>query len=190
MTLGFALGLAAGGLMSGLAWKLPPLGHLEGRIVERINGAQWPAWIDQALHWAHPLGTKWAFLAGLLLLAGLRFHGAPALGLAALSLALVERGVKLAVKRPRPFEVVDAVHMRQSFQPGDPSFPSGDAARVGFLLSASATGLPHLPALTWALLLMALLVCAGRLRLGVHYLSDVWAGSLLGLGCGALWAAL
>lgn len=190
VTVALALSLAAFGLLSGLAWKIAPVQALDQRLLQRVNGARWPAWLDGLIQCAHPLGTKWWFVGGLVLLGLLVRPRAPWLAGAALAMALIERAIKAWVRRPRPFDGQTGVRVRQSFQPRDASFPSGDAARIWFLLSACATGLPGMPALCWALALAAGLVSVGRMRLGVHYFTDVWAGALLGIGFGALWAVV
>jgi undecaprenyl-diphosphatase len=59
------------------------------------------------------------------------------------------------------------------------SFPSGHAARVA-LLSVLAFNLLPLP-LALAVLIWALLVILARVAMGVHYLSDVIAGAIIGV---------
>ncbi len=64
------------------------------------------------------------------------------------------------------------------------SLPSGHTAAAFLMATVLAASFP-----LWAPLLFtwAILVGASRLLLGVHYLSDLVAGALLGSGC-ALWA--
>ena len=88
---------------------------------------------------------------------------------------------KLAFHRPRP---VEAVLLEQSY-----SFPSGHASIAvgfyGFLGYVLARSAPGLKSRIDRLILAALLILAiglSRLVLGVHYLSDVWAGYLVGAG--------
>jgi undecaprenyl-diphosphatase len=92
--------------------------------------------------------------------------------------------IKLLVRRRRP-----AGEWGQIYRRTDPhSFPSGHAARAVMLaILALALG----PAwFGWAVLVWAPLVMLARVAMGVHYLSDVLAGAILGLGIGALflWA--
>ncbi|MEK7538429.1 MAG: LssY C-terminal domain-containing protein [Patescibacteria group bacterium] len=90
---------------------------------------------------------------------------------------------KLAVHRPRP-EV--AAYVEKSF-----SFPSGHAtiavAFYGFLAYAlwqhDATNWKRRANILFATILVILAIGFSRLYLGVHFLSDVWGGYLLG----ALW---
>jgi undecaprenyl-diphosphatase len=100
-------------------------------------------------------------------------------GVTALAVLLV----KLAVRRPRP-----EGDWGQLYRKTDPhSFPSGHAARA-CMLAVVAFGLGPI----WLGILLtiwALLVGLSRVILGVHYLSDVLAGALLGvvIGLGIVW---
>ncbi len=83
--------------------------------------------------------------------------------------------IKFSVRRRRPEGEWGRVYRFT-----DPhSFPSGHAARA-FLIATIATGLG--PAwLAIALWIWAPLVALARVAMGVHYLSDVVAGTLLGI---------
>lgn len=90
-------------------------------------------------------------------------------------LALIVFPLKFAIRRRRP-----AGDWGTIYRTTDPhSFPSGHAARA-FLIAAiaSAFGPPWLVALLWV---WAPLVSLARVAMGVHYLSDIAAGMLLGL---------
>lgn len=89
---------------------------------------------------------------------------------------------KLAFHRPRP---VEAALLESSY-----SFPSGHASIavafygfVGYLLIRSAAHWQTRVNLFFATCVLVLLIGLSRIMLGVHYLSDVWAGYL----AGALW---
>lgn len=97
----------------------------------------------------------------------------------ALALALIGvLAVKARIRRPRPG--------RRAFLYGRGadvhSFPSGHGVRMGVNL----VWLPHLVpgGRLWALLL-ALWVGWSRVALGIHYVGDVVAGCLMGMGIGA-----
>ncbi len=95
--------------------------------------------------------------------------------------ALVAPGSKLLLDRPRP-TWSDPIQVLAS-----PSYPSGHASAAGLLAVVAVLAAPvlvHHVALRRALVVAVvggcLLVSAGRLFLGVHYLSDVVGGLLLG----------
>jgi undecaprenyl-diphosphatase len=98
---------------------------------------------------------------------------------------VVTTAVKFAVRRRRPDGEWGTFYRKT-----DPhSFPSGHASRtITITLVVMASGLPLVGA---ALLLWSLLVGLSRIILGVHYLYDVLAGYLLGLGIGiGMWLLL
>ena len=94
--------------------------------------------------------------------------------------AIFVLGIKFTIRRKRPEGEWGGIYRRT-----DPhSFPSGHAAR-SFLLLVLGVGLG--PAwLAWLLVIWAPLVSLARVGLGVHYLSDVVAGMILGLVIGAV----
>ena len=88
--------------------------------------------------------------------------------------------LKLFFQRPRPEGEQKLFYLDIDAN----SFPSGHAVRVGGLVTAL---FPLLPG--WgvaALILWALSVCASRVVLGLHYLSDVVAGLVCGTLAGLL----
>ncbi|MEJ2446575.1 MAG: phosphatase PAP2 family protein [Anaerolineales bacterium] len=112
-------------------------------------------------------------------------------GLVALSIFGItvglERIVKQLFNRQRPFKNNQQIAMLQPLKPLDPSFPSGDALRIWYLALITAAIFSSLP--FWiAAAILALVISLGRIMMGVHYLSDVLAGS--GLGVFAAGAAI
>jgi undecaprenyl-diphosphatase len=95
-------------------------------------------------------------------------------------LVIVVMLIKLQVRRKRP-----EGEWGQIYRYTDPhSFPSGHAARA-FLIATIASGLG--PAgLAVALWIWAPLVAFARVAMGVHYLSDVLAGAILGIVVGLI----
>lgn len=91
---------------------------------------------------------------------------------------LVTSFLKFAFRRRRPAGEWGAFYRKT-----DPhSFPSGHASRtITMTMIVMAGGWPLIGV---ALLLWTLLVGLSRVMLGVHYLYDVLAGYLLGLGIG------
>jgi undecaprenyl-diphosphatase len=102
--------------------------------------------------------------------------------LAIAATAVVVMALKVAVRRRRP-----AGEWGKVYRSTDPhSFPSGHAARMMMLgVVALHVGPPWLAA---ALALWAPLVALARVAMGVHYLSDVVGGAVLGLLMGGLTA--
>lgn len=88
--------------------------------------------------------------------------------------ALLSTGLQLLFARPRP---PDIALVEISFDAWEYSFPSGHSA-VAF--SAVPVLKKVLPRFKWIWVGLALLVALARLYLGIHYLSDVVFGSLLG----------
>lgn len=89
---------------------------------------------------------------------------------------LLYGAIKKLTARPRPCAVCDGI--RLSVPPLDKySFPSGHTLHaVNFSIQLVA----YAPELAWLVVPFALLVAASRMVLGLHYLSDVLAGALLG----------
>ncbi|MCS6993578.1 MAG: phosphatase PAP2 family protein [Anaerolineales bacterium] len=90
-------------------------------------------------------------------------------------LAALVMALKFLIKRRRPEGEWGAIYRNT-----DPhSFPSGHAARA-FLIAVLATllGPNWLAALLW---LWAPLVALARVAMGVHYLSDIIAGAVVGI---------
>jgi undecaprenyl-diphosphatase len=132
-----------------------------------------------AIFLAHS-GDSWFWLAGLLLVWLLRkdeWHSVAAfLAAGILILAALVLAIKFLVRRRRPEGDWGAIYRNT-----DPhSFPSGHAARA-VLLAGLCWGLGIQP-LAWLLTIWAPLVSLARVSMGVHYLVDVIAGWLLGLG--------
>jgi undecaprenyl-diphosphatase len=99
-------------------------------------------------------------------------------------LAIVVLGVKLLIRRRRPEGEWGAI-----YRSTDPhSFPSGHAARA-FLLAVLAVAWGS-AVLAGILIVWAPLVALSRVAMGLHYLSDVVGGALLGLIAGGVALAI
>ncbi len=88
--------------------------------------------------------------------------------------------IKRTIRRPRPEGMWGMIYRRT-----DPhSFPSGHAARA-FLIAVVATALgpAWLATILW---IWAPLVAVSRVAMGVHYVSDIIGGFVLGLLLGSL----
>ena len=98
--------------------------------------------------------------------------------------AVIALSLKRLIRRARPVGEWGALYRRT-----DPhSFPSGHAARMAMLLVLGAALGP--PWLGWLLLAWAPLVALARVAMGVHYLSDIVGGALLGLVVGVALVAV
>ena len=122
----------------------------------------------------------WMGIAGLLWLFGGRFgRRAAARGLLsiAISSTIANGPLKYLARRPRPLTDEVPLVRRLRKAPRSTSFPSGHSASA----FAFATGVAmEVPALGAALGPLAATVAYSRVYTGVHYPSDVVAGSLLG----------
>jgi len=164
---------------------------LEVRVLEKINAGSHPHWDKAMLFTSHSIyaaaplsfSTAWylQYKKDKKFFNQNAWSSAGALGLT----AGVATALKFAIERPRPF-VKHPLHVIQRDQGvGSYSFPSGHTS-VAFV---SAT-IWSLSANKWYVTAMAYsyasLVGYSRLRLGVHYPSDVLTGALLGVGSGYL----
>jgi len=93
---------------------------------------------------------------------------------------LASSGIGLLYFRPRPFAVSEQVQFLIDKSPLVKSFPS-DHATIAFALAVSVCLVNR----RWGypLLVVAALVSLARIFVGVHYLSDVVAGAVIGSVC-------
>jgi undecaprenyl-diphosphatase len=124
-------------------------------------------------------------VVALFLLAGPRIRrAAVAAGLSAGLALLVGHFVAAAVDRARPFVDHPHVHLFLSHA-ADPGFPS-DHATGAFAIAFALVLRDRV--LGIVALALALVLSFGRVALGVHYPSDVFAGAVLGLAAAlVLW---
>jgi len=153
--------------------------ELDARLSSQLRVAEKPGFLRNiAVFFAHS-GDSWFWAAALILFwflsnpawkqwAVVEFFGIA--GLAGVVLA-----IKFLIRRERPEGEWGGIYRNT-----DPhSFPSGHAAR-SFLIAVIASVLapPWFAAALWA---WAPLVALARVAMGVHYLSDVAAGAVLGV---------
>ena len=177
--------------MSVLAQVLASDDRLLGRLLEwRV-----PRWVRVWMRTASRLGDGWLWLATALWLAVAGARGQRVLAAAVLAAAIanaLQVCVKRRVRRPRPCERVRSrdfdVHPLAWFASDRFSFPSGHALNAFAIGSVIALSFP---AAALPVLALAASVAASRVIFGLHWLSDVLAGALVGLAIGtAVWLAL
>ena len=153
--------------------------ELDARLSDQLRVAEKPGILRNiAVFLAHS-GDSWFWAAALILL---WFFGNPALkqwevveffGIA--GLAGIVQVIKFLVRRERPQGEWGGIYRNT-----DPhSFPSGHAARAFLIPVVASAFLP-----TWLVVVLwiwAPLVALARVAMGVHFVSDVVAGAVLGI---------
>ena len=124
-------------------------------------------------------GDSWFILLALFLIwlftKGVWHHMAAVMAAGSISLAVIVLLIKFSIRRKRPEGTWGAIYRNT-----DPhSFPSGHAARTALLVVLAFAFGPSWFAII--LLIWAPLVSLARVWMGVHYLSDVLAGIVLGV---------
>jgi undecaprenyl-diphosphatase len=151
------------------------------RLMRKVHRWRAPRWFRILTVFATRSGDGWLWYAlGLILIVygGERRWLAIGAGtFAAAAGVFLFRTLKHASRRKRPCEVEP--HCWASILPPDKySFPSGHS--ITAFAVAMAIGLFY-PQLQICLLIAALLIAASRIILGMHFLSDVIAGSVIGI---------
>jgi undecaprenyl-diphosphatase len=160
------------------------------RIAVRVRHWAPPRWFCRGMVAATRFGDGWGWAALVPLLAagGERGRAALVAGLSAAAVAIIAFTVlKHACQRPRPCDVEP--HPFFDVRPPDRfSFPSGHTMTACAACTVLAL---HFSPLAPVCALLALAIGTSRVVLGLHYLSDVVAGAVLGslIGAGA-WRAL
>ncbi|HYK16621.1 MAG TPA: phosphatase PAP2 family protein [Bryobacteraceae bacterium] len=155
-------------------------------LMHRINNWDAPRWMRAYAISSTRAGDGWLWYAMgvLILLFGgeERFRALGAAGFSAILSILLFMVLKRFANRRRPCEI--APHCWATLLPPDQfSFPSGHT------MTAFAVSLPMLmfyPELGTGLLFCAVSIALSRILLGMHFLSDVVAGAILGAGLGCL----
>ena len=159
--------------------SLRSLLELDARLSDQLRVAEKPGLLRSiAAFFAHS-GDSWFWGAALIIL---WFAGSPAwrewevvefVGIS--GLAVLVMAIKFSVRRRRPEGEWGGIYRNT-----DPhSFPSGHAARSFLIAMVASVFVP-----TWLAILLwiwAPLVSLARVSMGVHYVSDVIAGAILGV---------
>jgi undecaprenyl-diphosphatase len=165
--------------------------HIERRdhrVMRRVNHWRAPRWIRLWMIAATRMGDGWVWygLGALLLTFGgpQRFAAVGAAGLAAVTGIFVFKALKKLSQRPRPCHIEP--HCWAKVLPPDQfSFPSGHTMTAFSIAIVVSFFYPHLEGV---LFFLAVSIAVSRIVLGMHFLSDVLAGVVLGvaLGCASL----
>jgi undecaprenyl-diphosphatase len=164
--------------------NLTRLLELDARLSARVRVAERPGSLRTLASVLAHSGDSWFWWAGLILLwwLGDSFWKPWALTVLVgiVALAVFVLAVKFTIRRRRPEGEWGAM-----YRSTDPhSFPSGHAARAVFIaVLVLGLGPPWLAAL---LCVWAPMVALARVSMGVHYLSDILAGVLLGAMVGVV----
>ncbi|MBV8819383.1 MAG: phosphatase PAP2 family protein [Acidobacteriaceae bacterium] len=156
------------------------------RVMHRANNWLAPKWVRLWALAATRAGDGWLWYAigfGILLFGGPeRFAALGAGGLAAILSILSFMCLKRLTGRKRPCSIEP--HCWATLLPPDQfSFPSGHTM-TAFAISVAIC--LHYPPLTAGMLFGAFSIAMSRILLGMHFLSDVIAGLLIGCGLGYL----
>ena len=154
------------------------------RLMRRVNDWNAPKWVRIWVICATRGGDGWLWYAmglAILLFGGVnRFAAAGAAGAASGLGIVVFLWLKRLAGRRRPCHI--APHCWATLLPPDQfSFPSGHS--ITAFAVATPLGLFY-PSLMLGLMVCAVSVAVSRILLGMHFLSDVVVGSLLGASLG------
>ncbi len=155
-------------------------------VMRRANNWEAPRWVRLYVISATRGGDGWLWYAmglAIVLLGGkTRFQAVGAAGLASVLSILMFLWLKRVTGRRRPCQIQP--HCWATLLPPDQfSFPSGHT------MTAFAVAIPlslFYPSLMIGLFFCALSIAISRILLGMHFLSDVVAGALIGGGLGYL----
>lgn len=155
-------------------------------VMRRANNWEAPRWVRLYVISSTRGGDGWLWYAmgfAILLFGGeSRFQALGAAGVSAALSILLFKVLKRLTGRRRPCQIEP--HCWATLLPPDQfSFPSGHT------MTAFAVAIPlalFYPTLMIGLLFCALSIAMSRILLGMHFLSDVVAGALIGTGLGYL----
>jgi undecaprenyl-diphosphatase len=152
----------------------------DNKLMRRVHRWRAPRWFRILMIVSTRGGDGWLWYAlGLILLfyGGAHRYAAVASAVSAAAAGiLLFRALKHSSRRKRPCEIEP--HCWASILPPDKySFPSGHS--ITAFAIATTIGLFY-PQLQGCLLVIAFLIAGSRIILGMHFLSDVLAGSVIG----------
>lgn len=162
-------------------------GYIENRdhrVMRRMNAWQAPRWVRFWMLASTRMGDGWIWysLGAILLVVGgaERFVAVGAAGCAAIAGVFVFKALKKMSRRQRPCHV--AAHCWATILPPDQfSFPSGHTM-TAFAIALVVSY--FYPSLEGPMYFLAASIAFSRVVLGMHFLSDVLAGAMLGSALG------
>lgn len=165
-----------------MVWQF--IENRDHQVMRRVHRWRAPRWLRYWMIASTKLGDGWIWYSigiALLLFGGeSRFVAFGAAATAEAATVVLFRFIKKVSKRKRPCQLES--HCWSKILPPDQfSFPSGHA------MSAFAIAVPLLilyPQLAAALLALSVSIAVSRVILGMHFVSDVVVGSLMGAGLG------
>jgi undecaprenyl-diphosphatase len=172
--------------MRAIIYPLQRIEHWDQSLSIRFNHVSQIRWLCRMLRVVSRLGDGVLWYALMLSLL-LRFGTAalqPVLHmlLTGIACTTIYKWLKVKTSRSRPFQVNSDIVCQTT--PLDKfSFPSGHTLHA---VAFSIVTTSYYPALCWLVVPFTLLVALSRLVLGLHYLSDVLAGALIGAAIAGL----
>jgi len=163
------------------------IANRDHRLMRRVNNWSAPQWVRLWMICATRGGDGWlwyAMMGVILAFGGDERYRATLACLCAGTLSIVNYlWLKRVTKRKRPCQIEPHCWARL-LPPDQFSFPSGHSMTA--FAVATVIGLFY-PSLMAGVVFCAISIAASRILLGMHFLSDVVAGSLLGASIG-YWA--
>jgi undecaprenyl-diphosphatase len=154
------------------------------RLMRRVHRWRAPRWVRYWMLSATRLGDGWLWysLGIILLLFGgaWRYYAVAAAVLAAVAGIFLFRALKKMSHRKRPCQLEPHCWSRV-LPPDQFSFPSGHAMTAFSIALVVSAFYSYL---AWPLYFIAASIAVSRIVLGMHFLSDVIVGALLGTGLG------
>lgn len=146
---------------------------ISARLTPRSAAEEHRAWVRGLLHFSQTgsYGVGWVLLFAVVVTAIDGWQVAAFASVCVLGMLLLNTGIKLMVRRPRPHNVIGE-------RPTTFSFPSAHTSMAMVGASLMTVIFAPLWFVWWG---WASLLAFSRIVLGMHYVGDVIAGALLGL---------
>jgi undecaprenyl-diphosphatase len=184
------MAILTGMTFGALEWAVDWVDERDHRLMQRVNRWRAPKWLRLWMIAATRGGDGWLWYSMALVVA--MFGGERRVGAIASATLAGAVGVALFMKlkrvigRKRPC-AIEAHCWAQLLPPDQFSFPSGHTITAFAVSVALSTFYPEMEA---GLFFCAISIAASRILLGMHFLSDVIAGAVLGAMLGLGSAAL